>query len=277
MRRRLYFNHLILIMFCTYPITSTALSASPIIQEKPLYLSIVATEENNLEFLAKQAELSKHFKNLKIINSNDCSNLKPGLVLLASDISFNKNKIMQALTAAKKHVTDSYLRECKVNKNSLIYYKQEFIDSSILSLPSNTISWTFDDVHSEFKSLSNSYALVIKRTYSGNPHDEVEGRQAAVFLFDKTSGNNKKLLKQCWNLEYVALSNNTLTFQCMTAIAGNTPIHSVYVFNSKNKNLLFTKQYCQKPVSINNHILQCDEESVNELGELNLKRAEFAY
>ena len=96
---------LLLLCMAVYPFASTALSASPEKQSEFVYLSIVSTQTQTLEFIEKYNELVNQFSDLRIINSSDCSNLKQGLVLIASAVSDNKAEIDKALNMSKKNCT----------------------------------------------------------------------------------------------------------------------------------------------------------------------------
>lgn len=275
MRETLKIISLLLTCLVAYPFSSAALSASPEKQNGSIYLSIVSTETETLGFIEKYAKLVKQFNDIKIISSNDCSNLKQGLVLIASATSASKAEINSALSRAKALVPDSYQRECKIKPGSLLYYNQLFIQPSILNLPADTINWAFGDAKSEIRTLDKDYTLLLKRAYKGDTDDEVEGRQTSLHLFNVKSHKEKTILKQCWDFENQKRLDNMMTFQCMTGKAGNQFIHTVYVYDIEKDKVLLEKQYCQNPSISSKKTISCDEESVNEFGELKLKKNEY--
>jgi len=262
-------------VFCApCPLSGVAFSSPPDklpeTKDKSLFLSIVATETQRLELIIKYQQLSKQFKYLRIVSSNDCSNLKPELVFLVSAQSSNKSKIKEALNNAKVHVVDSYMRECKAKPGSFLTYNIPFIDDSILKLPRGTISWSFDDVASQLIPLDDEFSFLVVKKYNGNINDEVEGREASLYLIKNKSSKRLKLLQQCWDFSEPVRKQSLFSFQCMTEMAVNQPVHTIYVYDIKEQKMVFKKSYCQKPEIKALSSVACYGESVNEFGELNL-------
>ena len=262
--------------FLAYPGYGAALGTVPNDKGNSLYLSIVSTETQSLSIITRYRQLINKFENLGIISSSDCINLKPGLVLLVSHTNSSKSKIEAAISKAKTHVPDSYSRECKVKPDSFLAYNLPYIHSSIFSLPEDTISWTFEDAESELLPLDSDYSFLIEKIYNGKIDNEVEGRQASLFLVDDRGVKQHEILKQCWDFDKAARQNQQITFQCMTGSAANQVIHSIYVFSLSQNSIIFEEPYCQQPMLETESTLSCYEESVDEYGELKLSRKIYA-
>ncbi len=268
---------LFLLVYSIYPVASAALSVPSENSSGSKYLSIISTEPEGLDFIIKYRVLEKRFEKIHIISSNDCINLKPGLLLLVSDMGPNKDAINTALSNARKTIPDSYLRECVVKPDSPLAYSLPFVDKSILNLPQTTMNWSFEDVASAVVSIDDGYAFYVRRLFNGNIDDEVEGRQAALSLFDKKTGQQQPVLSQCWDFAEALRFKQQLVFQCMTAMAGDHYIHTVYIFDLTRNKTIFEKQYCQKPVITGDGSVACYEESVNQFGELGLTKQTYRY
>ena len=265
----------LLICSIVFPVSGIPLSAAPDNSDSVLYLSIVATETEQLSALKKHPELSKKFKSLSVISSNDCTNLKPGLVLYVANKSHNKADAKQHLINAKAIVPDSYLRECHIKPHSLLSNDFTFIDNSIFALPEETISWSFDDVKSEIITLNENISFLIVKKFNGNINDEVEGRQSALYYIEPESRKPQLILNQCWDFALPSQKNKLLAFQCMTGMAANHYINTVYVYNLTKNNILFEREYCQKASINNQQLIGCLEEKVDANGELTLSPQTF--
>ena len=268
---------LLLAVSVIYPVSGTAFSAPPDKANNVLYMSIVSTEVPGLAFIEKYKELNSKFKNLLVVNSNDCTNLKPDLLLLVSDMGSDEADIKSALNTARASVPDSYLRTCELKPDSTLANHVPYIHQSIFKLPAETISWSFDDVRSEIISLDSNYSILIERTYNGDINNEVEGRQAALILIDKKAGKKQQLLKQCWDFAQATRNANLLSFQCMTGVAANEFIHTVYVYNLQNNKIVFDQPYCQNPVLKGGASISCSREAVNESGKMALTPQVFSF
>lgn len=265
----------LLVYSIVFPVPGIALSAAP---DKPnvlLYLSIVATETEQLSAITKHHELSKKFKALSVISSNDCTNLKPGLVLYVADKVHNKADAKKALNKAKALVPDSYLRKCNIKPNSLLSNGFSYIHDSLFKLPEDTISWTFDDVMSELVPLNENISFLVEKKFNGDINDEVEGRQSALYYVEPNSTKPKLILNQCWDFASPSQKNKLLVFQCMTGMAANHYIHTVYAYNITQNNISFKKEFCQQSSIKNEKLIACLEESVDANGELKLVPREF--
>ncbi|RDH85991.1 MAG: hypothetical protein DIZ80_00525 [endosymbiont of Galathealinum brachiosum] len=251
-----------------FPVSGIALSAAPDNRDDLVYLSIIATETEEIRAINKHTALSKQFKNLKVISSNDCTNLKPGLVLYVSQLSNDNSAAKKALKETKTRVPDAYLRKCDIKENSLLSKHYSFIHSSIFNLPDDVINWSFDDMKSELVSLNDNSSFLIEKQFNGDINNEVEGRQSVIYFINKNSTNKQLILKQCWDFKATDQNKQLITFQCMTGMAANHYIHTVYVYNINKNNILYKKEYCQQANFKDDSQLSCLEESVDEMGEL---------
>ncbi len=257
-----------------FPIPGIALSAAPDINAGLVYLSVVATEIESIDAIKQYPALSKQFKDLKVISSSDCRNLKPDLILYVSKISSDKQVTKKALKLAKTLIPDAYFKKCNVKENSLLSSHYALIHYSIFNLPDDTINWSFDDMKSQLLPFNKSISFLIeKRLNIGKSVDangEAEGRQSAIYLINKKSANKHLITEQCWDFLATDQNKQLIAFQCMTGIAANHYIHTVYIYNTKTNSIVFNKPYCQQAKFINSTLVTCSEESVDEMGELKL-------
>ena len=107
---------LLLLGYSICPVVSAALSVPSEDSVKALYMSIISTEKEGLRFITKYQALDKKFKNIHIISSDDCTNLKPGLLLLVSDMGPNKDAIKSALLNVRKEIPDINSKNPKSKK-----------------------------------------------------------------------------------------------------------------------------------------------------------------
>jgi hypothetical protein len=182
---------LLIIGYIVYPGLGLASNAELNATDDNLYLSIVGTELQRFEVISKYRQLNKQFESLSVVSSDDCTNLKPGLVLFVSAMSDDKARVKQALSHAKNHVADSYLRECVVKNNSLLSYNIPYIHSTLIRLPEETINWSFDDIKSEIVVLDNEHFFQIEKKYNGDIDSATEGRQSALYYLDPGSKKNR--------------------------------------------------------------------------------------
>lgn len=259
-----------LLMFLVMPFTSMALSASPQVNTAGIkYLTIVSTETEGLEFIRAYHRLNKRFPSLEVISSRHCKNLKPGLVLLVAAIDDDKNTSDSHLKTARQHVKDSYQRQCEVDTASILAHGLPLVDQSVLKLPEGTVNWSFEDVTSSTRTVSEDYIALVKKTFSGSLDDELEGRRVEINLINRKNGRQARVIESCHDFDHVVMNHQKIAFQCVTGSAANEYIHTVYLYDVPGNKITVSEGYCQQP-AFNKSSLHCKKESVNESGELKL-------
>lgn len=265
----------LLISSFAFPVCGIAFSAAPQNNNTALFITIVATETEQLSAISRYASLKDKFDELSVISSNDCTNLKPGLVLYVANKYQNKADADKALVQAKSIVADSYIRECQIKPGSLLDNNLTFIHESIFKLPEDTISWRFEDTRSEISHLNEQISFIIERKYNGDINNEVEGRQSSLYMLDNITNRKTLILDQCWDFAESTKKDNLIAFQCVTGSGGNHYIHSAYTYDTNTHKVIYSKEFCQKPEIIDKTHLRCQEESIDANGELTLSPREF--
>ncbi len=258
-------------------ISCGAAGTQPVKSEQALYLSIISTQPEGMEFIPKYQQLQGEFQSMQVIKSSHCSNLKPGLILITSEYGPDKPKVTKALSTAKKKVPDSYLRECHVVSGTTLAYGLPTFDSSIQKLPESVINWSYTDTVSSVFNVDDGHAIYVQKIFNGDVENEAEGRQTRLNLFNVKTGKTSLMMDQCWDFSGLKVNGDFLTFQCMTAMAGNQYIHTSYVYDQGDSKMVFQKEYCQQPDIAQVKQLKCLHESINDKGELELEKQTFSY
>ncbi len=255
---------------------SCGTDAAPPSKVESLFLVIVGTEKQETSIISKYQELGKKYSKIELISTNDCINLKPDLVLLVAQRASTKADAEAILQEAKKHVADSYVRECKVKPAALLARGISLVHDSILVLDNDALSnWVYSDVVTETVDLEHEMFLLVERSFNSELVDFGDGRQSTL-RWMKNGVEPVQVLDQCWDFSLTNQQESFVVFQCMTAMAADNYIYTSYVFDTNKKHIIFKKEYCQDGVLKDEAHLVCQAQSVNEFGELNLEHKQFS-
>ena len=238
------------------------------------WLSILASEGTLHAAVKKLESLNADGKDLRLISSNDCSNLRQGLFLVASGIWRDKSEAgKDAARWRDQKVKDAYLRACEVTPGSRLDLGVPVLDPSIYQRPPDIVNWTYEDAMSHVKSLSNSLIAVIQPRYEPCPEDVREGLKVPVYVIMKPGKERIRLETDCIDPELTA-NADLVAVSCVNATMADHLLHITRVYQIPSRKLILERERCREPrLSVNQ--LSCREEELDKEGNLHLKSKNY--
>lgn len=250
--------------------TATVLaSAQPGAAQETRWLPIVATRESLTEAVDAANALASPAA-LRVVSSDDCSNLRPGLFLVVPTIATEKQRAEEALRTWRARVTDAYLRACEVMPDNRVALGVPYIDPSIAERPPDTVNWTYEDAVSQVRVLPNGVIAAIIPRYEPDPDDVREGLRVGVSLMAQPGGERRPLMDDCL-VPALAASGPFVAIACVTGAEGDNLVHLTRAFRLSDLKVLGQRDHCRDP-EFAGAGLSCAAERVDADGQLNLTR-----
>lgn len=166
------------------------------------------------------------------------------------------------------------MRSCTIKQNSLLFHKTPYIHPSIFKLSDEEqFNWSFEDMASKMFSINENNVVFLEKSFRLIPSEPGDGRQSKLYNIKKAK--KTVILEQCWNFSIAETKDNVFVFQCMTGIAANEFINTTYAYQLNSKKMVFEKSHCRNAKTVDANKLECEEEAVNEYGELTLTKSSF--
>jgi len=240
-----------------------------------VWLAIIATETSAAAIAAKRKQLLNLYPSAKIVHSNDCSNLKPGLFLLVSHISGKDRTPEEVLTEIRTDVVDAYSRPCSVVTPSLLSLRIPVIHASIDQVPVDAVNWSNEDRVSQLLKVNDAEYLLIERAYDSHNESPLEGMKQSVYYFKGYPKQRILIEKNCWDISQPDSLGNRFSLHCANEMAADQWLHTSIVFDIEAQSIVFRESYCRNPRLASENQLSCEKESIDADGRLSLSRREI--
>ena len=240
-----------------------------------VWLAIVATETSAAAIAAKRKQLLNLYPSAKIIHSNDCSDLKPGLFLLVSHISGTSRIPEGILTEIRADVEDAYSRPCSVVTPSLLSLGIPVVHASIDRVPVDAVNWSDEDRVSRLLKIDDAEYLLIERAYDSHDESPLEGMKQSIYYFRGYPKQRILIERNCWDMSQPDSLGNRFSLHCANEMAANQWLHTSIVFDTEAQSIVWRESYCRNPRLTSENQLSCEKESIDAQGRLSLSHREI--
>ncbi len=234
------------------------------------WLSVVATDASVEKVVNRVKELRLPRDTVKVVASDDCSNLKPGVFLAVTGISSDRAAAERRVREARGRVPDSYVRACEPKTASRVQFGISAVDTSIFDVPGSSVNWADEDRISVVRRAGSVYVL-LRRRYEKVGNDPLEGRRTTVILFTSDPATGRELMSDCTDANVVS-SDRFLALTCARENAGDVLLHEVTVFDLASGRSVHAIAHCRDPKLTGSREIVCDSEAVSADGVLVLKK-----
>lgn len=234
------------------------------------WLAVLASVPSAEQAIRSVKQLSVGSKMLKVVASEDCANLKPGLFLVVPDVFADKDAAQRKVSDLRRLAPDAYLRACEPKPGSRIQLGIDAVDVSIFDVPVDAVNWEDADRISDVR-LVGSVHVWLRRMFVGDKEDPREGQRTVIFIFQTDPSKAKKLKSDCIGAKVTA-TERFLALSCVTETAGDNLFHEVTAFEIASGKTIETIKRCRDASLARYGELTCDAETVGPEGKMTLSR-----
>lgn len=261
-----------------------ALLASMLLFSAPLsafasspWMTILATEKNLTKGIMKFHALGGKEAGIRIISSNDCSNMRRDYFIIISGTIGSKSEAGVELKKWNaRGVLDSYIKECKIVMNSRLDFHVDLIDESIYDKRDTVVNWDYEDALAYTKTLNELIVASVRPRYQHSPEDIREGLKIEVSAILAKTRDKLVLLDDCIDPEFSARSS-ILAVSCVTATMADHLLHTIYVYRIPNKKPIQILDKCRAPAIVDEHTMVCKKEILDREGNLSTDVTEVSF
>lgn len=240
--------------------------AMPANAEK-LWLVVGASDLSATEIVKKAKPLLVRNPNSLFVQTNDCGDQK-NVFAWVIEVATSADVAQSALARTRAVLKDAYVKRCNVKPGSLLALRVTAIDKSIVDVPDDVVNWQEEDRVSSAQPLSDGRTIVVVRYYVNVPEDPLEGRRERVVVTD-SGGKRTTLEENCISPGRAAADRGRIAFHCVTEQAGDSLLHSVFVYKGTGEKLTEI-QHCRNPKWSDENTIGCQAETVGSDGKLKL-------
>lgn len=215
---------------------------------QPLWLTVVGTGRQAEEGLALARELAGRGFAVFPLDSADCTNLKPGLVVLATYHGADRRVATERLMMARRNgAADAYLRECALRPGTLAWAGIPLFHQTLVVADRSFVNWDADDLRARMQALPGAGWLVAQYTYDAtDPEDVLEGVRTTLALVDDPLQPPRLLLPHCLDWHAVQ-QDGLLLVACVTEQAAGLSVHDTFLFSLPDLVLAAHVKQCGSP------------------------------
>lgn len=229
-------------------------AASCASQVGPTTSELLILQSSTDPLALKAPTRNTRWPDLKIMASDDCPELKPGLYVLASRAGARGG----AAQAKAAGTADAYVRKCTAKPGSLAQRGIPAVDPSFAAMRGAPINFTGEDAVTRVQD-----GLLIRPWYQPTPEDPREGLRVAV---EDLSRGRRVIVQDCGYPE-VAHAAGHIAIACAAEQIAEQPVYRTTLYRASDLTKLRDIARCRRP-ALRGDAVQCTRQTPGSDGQI---------